>query len=337
MTPRRKFLRNAALFGIGTHAFLRSGSLSAAVNASDGARIASWPEMQYTKLGRTGFNASRLVFGCGAALSRRPGDRMLNAAYSRGVNVYDVGTSKYYGAAERHLSNFVKDKRDNIFLISKSWLNADKDENPNVERAKAIATEWRGEMELSLRELRQDNVDAYYIMSANNPHLIKNEEIYREFERARDAGKVSHFGVSTHERAEQVLLAAIETGWYSLAMIAVTPGGWYDWNSRRVDPASPPMSELKPVFDKAKESGIALVGMKTVRHLASAMFGGRGAQKAFDGYYSEKLNNSEFTPFQKAYAYALENGMDVVNADIQTFDILEEDFIAAATSRQVVA
>ena len=58
--------------------------------------------------------------GCGAALSRKPGDRMLNAAFDRGVNVYDVGTSKYYGAAERHLSAFAREKRDEIFLISKA-------------------------------------------------------------------------------------------------------------------------------------------------------------------------------------------------------------------------
>ena len=97
------------------------------------------------------------------------------------------------------------------------------------------------------------------------------------------------------------------------------------------------MEELKPLFDKASEAGIGLVGMKVGRHLAGAMFGGRGASKAYDKFYTEKLQNSDFSAFQKSYAFVLEHGMDVVNADIQNFDILEENFIAAATSNKLVA
>ncbi len=337
MTPRRKFLRNAALLGIGTHALLRTGSLGAAVSEADALRLKGWPAMKYTTLGRTNFEASRLVYGCGAALSRRRADRTLNAAFEKGVNVYDVGTSKYYGAAERNLADFAKTNRDKIFLISKAWLNAGRDEEPSVERAKEIAGEWRAEMELSLKELGQEHVDAYYTMDAKNPVMVKNEEIYREFERAKEAGKVSYFGLSTHDNAEAVLLAAAETGWYDLAMVAITPAGWYDWSTRNVLKDSPSMVELKPVFDKARNAGIALVGMKVGRHLAGQMFGGRAAKQAYDPYYSEKLQSSEFSAFQKSYAFVLENGMDVVNADVQNFDILEENFIAAATSTKMVA
>ncbi|MCY4144622.1 MAG: aldo/keto reductase [Gammaproteobacteria bacterium] len=337
MTPRRKFIRNVALLSVGTHALLRTGSLSAAVSESDALRIKGWPEMKYTKLGRTEFNASRLVYGCGAALSRRQDERSLAAAYDQGVNVFDVGTSRYYGAAERHLGEFVKTRRDKVFLISKSFLNAARDEEPDVERAKEIASQWRSDMEQSLSQLGQEHVDAYYMMDAKNPILVKNEEIYREFERAKQDGKVSYYGLSTHDNAEKVLLAAAETGWYDLAMVAITPAGWYDYNIRQVVKDSPAMVDLKPVFDKAKDAGIALVGMKVARHMAGAMFGGRSARQAYDEFYSEKMQNAQFSPFQKAYAFVLEHGMDVVNADIQNFDILEENFIAAATSRDYVS
>ena len=337
MTPRRKFIRNVALLSVGTHALLRTGSLSAAVSESDALRIKGWPEMKYTKLGRTEFSASRLVYGCGAALSRRKDERSLAAAYDQGVNVFDVGTSRYYGAAERHLGEFVKTRRDKVFLISKSFLNAARDEEPDVERAKEIASQWRSDMEQSLSELGQEHVDAYYMMDAKNPTLVKNEEIYREFERAKQEGKVSYYGLSTHDNAENVLLAAAETGWYDLAMVAITPAGWYDYNIRQVVKDSPAMVDLKPVFDKAKDAGIALVGMKVARHMAGAMFGGRSARQAYDEFYSEKMQNAQFSPFQKAYAFVLEHGMDVVNADIQNFDILEENFIAAATSREYVS
>lgn len=337
MTPRRKFIRNVALVSVGSHALLRTGSLSAAVSEADKLRMQGWPEMQYTTLGRTNFHASRLVYGCGAALSRRKMDRSLNAAFDKGVNVFDVGTSQYYGAAERNLADFVKTRRDKIFLISKSFLFAERDEEPNVERAKEIASRWRSDMEKSLQELGQDHVDAYYTMDAKNPALVRNEEIYKEFERAKEAGKVSYFGLSTHDNAENVLLAAAETGFYDLAMVAITPAGWYDWATRNVVKDSPTMVDLKPVFDKARKAGIALVGMKVARHLSGAMFGGREAKKAYDSHYSQTLQESDFSPFQKSYAYVLEHGMDVVNADIQSFDILEENFIAAATSKKFLS
>ena len=79
-----------------------------------------WPEMRYRKLGRTGHNSSRLIFGCGATLSRSRHDDLLNAAFDAGVNTFDVGFKHYYNNAERNLAPFLKQRRDQIFLISKA-------------------------------------------------------------------------------------------------------------------------------------------------------------------------------------------------------------------------
>jgi hypothetical protein len=38
-------------------------------------------------------------------------------------------------------------------------------------------------------------------------------------------------------------------------------------------------------------------------------------------------------PFQRAYAYVLGHGLDVVNADMQNFKHLEENIIAAVTGK----
>jgi hypothetical protein len=43
---------------------------------------------------------------------------------------------------------------------------------------------------------------------------------------------------------------------------------------------------------------------------------------------------SPLNSFQRAYAYILENGLDVVNADMQNFTHLEENIVAAATSKK---
>ena len=87
--------------------------------------------------------------------------------------------------------------------------------------------------------------------------------MYRAFESAKAAGKVRFLGVSTHQNAENVLEAAIDTGWYDLAMIAVTPAGWYGWNNRQLLSNTSSLKSLKPILSRAWEAGIGLVGRFT--------------------------------------------------------------------------
>ena len=90
--------------------------------------------------------------------------------------------------------------------------------------------------------------------------------------------------------------------------------------------------------DAAREAGIALVGMKAARYLAGSNWFGIGSNETvYDEYYDETVMRANLTPFQRSYAYVLEHGMDAVNADIQNFLHLQENFQAAATSGQLFA
>ena len=53
--------------------------------------VNGWPDMQYQTLGKTGLSGSRLVFGCGAALSAGQANDLLEPALESGINVFDVG------------------------------------------------------------------------------------------------------------------------------------------------------------------------------------------------------------------------------------------------------
>jgi predicted aldo/keto reductase-like oxidoreductase len=336
LKTRRRFMQAMTFTGVGSQVLLKTGSARAAMfEAKESAGLAGpWPGMAYRKLGRTNFNGSRLVFGCGAALSNKPRDKLLHTAFDAGVNVFDVGYSDYYDDAEKNLAPFLKAKRDKIFLISKAVVPIDLDveEQLNLSAAKTGATGWLKLLEGSLSELQVDHVDAYYLMASNNVSVVGNEEIYRAFEKAKAAGKVSHLGLSTHQNAENVLKTAIDTGWYSLAQIAITPGGWYDWIDRTVLPESPPMKDLQPLLDKARASGIGLVGMKAARFLAGRKFLGWGNPDAFNDFYDESFMQAKMSEFQRSYAYVLAHGLDAVNADMQSMAHLKENFIAAATS-----
>jgi len=340
-TSRRKFMKLLAMLGIGGQFLLRPRDLAAAVNetASSPKPGPSWPEMTYRVLGRTGYRASRLIFGCGSALRDGRADQLLNTAFSAGVNVFDVGTRRYYPGSERNLAPFLKKTRDKIFLISKGnlELDAEPDVALSVQQQKAAAATWLEMLDESLGELGVEHVDAYYIMAADNQSLVTSEEMYGAFLRAKAAGKVRYFGLSTHLNAQNVLQAAIGTGWYDLAMLAVTPAGWYDWDNGGVLEKTRDLLELQPLLSRARKAGIGLIGMKAGRVLASAKWYGKGNPKAFDGFYDEKLLKADLSDFQRSYAFVLENGLDAVNADMQNHSHLKENFVAAATSHQYFA
>jgi hypothetical protein len=219
-------------------------------------------------------------------------------------------------------------------LISKAIAPGElgPDDPVSVPQAREAASGWSALLDESLSELGVDHVDAYYLMASNNPRLIASDEIHTAFERARSAGKVSYLGLSTHQNAQQVLEAAIGTGRFDLAMVAITPAGWYDWETREVLPGSPPMKDLQPLLGRARDAGMGLIGMKAGRFLAGRRFLGWGNPEAFDGHYADQLLRARLSEFQRSYAFVLEHGLDAVNADMQSLAHLKENFVAAATS-----
>jgi hypothetical protein len=330
---RRSLLQSLSMLAVGGGALVKTGSLQAAVDEATHS-VNSWPEMEYRELGKTGFKGSRLVFGCGAALMFGQANDLLEPALESGINVFDVGYRDYYRNAEENLAPFLKKHRDEIFLISKAPAGETAaNEVVGVAKAKQAAKIWLDFMDASLKELKVEHVDAYYLMASNNTTIIQSEEMYSAFNAAKQAGKVSHLGLSTHENAQNVLLAAAETGWYDLAQIAITPGGWYDWESRQVLQGSKDMIGLKPVLDTAREAGIGLIGMKAGRHLAGKFWLPWGNPDTFDKYYSSTVMKSRLSEFQRSYAYVLAHGLDAVNADMWHWQHMRENFVAATTAQ----
>ncbi len=265
--------------------------------------------------------------------------RLLDRAFEAGINLYDVGSDIYYKGSERSLAPFLKKHRDKIWVVSKAPAPVHVAFNVSitVKQAKSAADFWTRLMETSLKDLQTEYVDAYYLMGVDNPSLVRSEEMYNAFLKAKAAGKVGHFGLSTHKNAREVLGTAIKTGWYDLAMIGITPAGWYDWSTKSLSQGTPPLVNLQGLLRRARDAGIGLIGMKTVRYLAPMWSLGSGDDSAFDEIYNKEFRAAPLNPFQRAYAYVLEHGIDVVNADMQNFKHLEENIIAAATSHAYFA
>ncbi len=295
--------------------------------------------MAYRRLGRTNIMASRLVFGCGAALSGGKGFRLLDRAFEAGINFYDIGSDVFYRESERSFAAFLKAHRDSIWVASKAPLQSLRvgpGDSVTGEQARTAAKSWTKLLDASLKDLQAEYVDAYYLMAVNNPAVAGSEELYKAFTNAKSAGKVRYFGLSTHQNAAKTLTAAIKTGWYDLAMIGITPAGWYDWITKDLEKDTPLLTELQLLLKQARDAGIGLIGMKVARFLAPASSAGKGNPSAFDKIYNKNLKASVLNSFQRSYAYVLEHGLDVVNADMQNFKHLEQNIIAAATSHTTI-
>jgi hypothetical protein len=339
---RRDFLKASALAAATTAAMTGNGAATAATKAPDGLDYRNYrPEfMQYRQLGRTKFMCSRLVFGGGAALSGGRAVRLLDRAFDAGINHYDLGSNSYYKQAENAFADFYKAHKGEIWVTSKAPvrpLQLKPGESVTLEQAQAAAQQWSGLLDQSLKDMQAEYVDAYYIMMVDQPTLVKSEEMKKAFDAAKAAGKVGHFGISTHLRAPECLEAAIEAGFYDLAMIALSPAGWYSPITARIEKNSPTLKDVQPLLARAREAGIGLVGMKAGRFLSAPGAEGKGNTAAFDSHYDGKLMQAALSPFQRAYAYVLGNGLDVVNADMQNFAHLEENIIAANTAHTYFA
>ncbi|MBW1861732.1 MAG: aldo/keto reductase [Deltaproteobacteria bacterium] len=200
---RRKFIKILTAAAVSGTTFMKAtgSGTKALAKTNELIHRNERPSMTYRKLGRTNIMSSRLVFGCGAALMKGKGtERLLNRTFEAGINHYDVGSDIYYKGSERNLAPFLKAHRDDVWVVSKAptSLKVKPEEPITLEQAKSAAKFWTRLMEASLKDLQTEYVDAYYLMAVNNPSLVRSEEMYNAFLKAKAAGKVGYFGLSVH-------------------------------------------------------------------------------------------------------------------------------------------
>jgi len=333
IVSRRAFLRTSTA-AVGAGALLAPIGFRQAIAQGGGAAPAprnARPGMTYRQLGRTRIAASRLVFGCGAALAGGGAERLIERALELGINLFDTGSAVVYRESERNLAPFLKAHRNEVWVISKAPLSVGRtpSEAVGVEDLRTAAGQWLSLLDQSLADLGTDHIDGYSLMAVSNPAVVRSEELRAAFEKAKAAGKVDFFGISTHANAANVLAAAADTGWYDYIMVAVTPAGWYDWDLKDLAKDTPPLVELRPLLDRARTAGIGLIAMKTGRWLAGRV-AAEDSRSPFDTHYDEKLLAVPLNPFQRAYAFVLDHGLDVVNAHMPNLRQLEENVAAVA-------
>ncbi len=127
----------------------------------------------------------------------------------------------------------------------------EKNYGAKIDRPRVYVKTIVDSLEGSLKRLQTDHVDLMMCPHAcSSPAEVQIHEIYEAFELLRKQGKVRYLGVSAHNDPAGVLKAAMQTGVYSLAMVACNILNWH---------------YVAPVVEEAYKQDFGVIAMKTAQ------------------------------------------------------------------------
>jgi uncharacterized protein len=159
--------------------------------------------MRYRILGKTGLEVSEVGFGAIPIirLSFAEAEQVLRRALERGINFYD--TAHLYVDSEEKIGRAFAGQRQEVLLASKT-----------IKRDRQGALE---ELELSLSRLGTDYLDLYQLHQVSQDLdwdiLTGTDGALEALQRAQEAGKIRHLGVTSHSLAMAIRL--VQTGLFS--------------------------------------------------------------------------------------------------------------------------
>ena len=150
--------------------------------------------MEYTKLGKSDLNISRIGFGC-MSLTGDDKERsaLLEAAFDSGINFFDTADLYEHGQNEITVGKWLKGKRKEVIIATKvgnQWRKDGSgwDWNPRKSYILASADE-------SLRRLQTDCIDLYQLHGGTINDSI--DETIEAFELLKQQGKIRYYGISS--------------------------------------------------------------------------------------------------------------------------------------------
>src|SRR5712675_1291061 len=160
--------------------------------------------MEYTKLGRTGLDVSRICLGCMSygggnrgnhawSLDEEESRPFIKKALEAGINFFDTANRYSLGSSEEILGRAIKDfaRRDEVVIATKVYGRMRPGPNGAGLSRKAIFAE----IDNSLRRLGMDYVDLYQIHRFDHDTPI--EETMEALHDVVQAGKARYIGASS--------------------------------------------------------------------------------------------------------------------------------------------
>jgi len=157
--------------------------------------------MEYTTLGRTGMEVSRICLGCMSfgspswrewVLDEEESHPIIDRAIDLGINFFDTANMYSRGESERILGNALEGRREEAVVATKCFFQMD-DDDPNSGGLSRKAIEQ--ELEASLDRLGMDTIDLYQTHRWDYDTPI--EQTLRTLDDAVRRGQVRYIGTSS--------------------------------------------------------------------------------------------------------------------------------------------
>lgn len=162
------------------------------------------PSLRRVRIGTSALEQAPLAFGGSwympyAAASDEDLDRLaaMQAAFDGGIRHFDTGAGYGKGHSEELYRQFLKERRDELFIASKA------------DPAESTAAAMYAQVEGSLKRLGIDCLDLYYIHWPRTGRDMR--PVMEGLERARADGKIGAVGVSNFSVAEMRQVAEVGT------------------------------------------------------------------------------------------------------------------------------
>jgi len=151
--------------------------------------------MEYKLLGKTGIKVSQLCFGTmsfGGDADEKTSSAMFHYCRERGINFFDCANVYQKGVAEEILGKLIQSCRGDVIITTKVYFPMGKDVNAKgASRLHIMAA-----VESSLRRLRTDHIDIYFIHRFDE--LTPLEETLRALNDLVRQGKILYPGASNY-------------------------------------------------------------------------------------------------------------------------------------------
>ncbi|MBI4580359.1 MAG: aldo/keto reductase [Planctomycetes bacterium] len=190
-------------------------------------------------------------------------------------------------------------------------------EKPDLRPAgKRMAELYATKLDESLERMAIDHVDSYFLHGVEIPWLFDCGEVWEAYEKRHKAGKVKHFGFSTHKNQKEVLAAAVQankTGPWRIDLIM--PG---------VNPGS--FESLRPELEALKKQDVGIIAMKTKGIVNRPV-------NVDEKKFADLMDEKKYNEWERAKLWMLHLTEGLIDATIiamQTMEEVEKDLPMAS-------
>jgi aryl-alcohol dehydrogenase-like predicted oxidoreductase len=163
--------------------------------------------MNFRTLGKTGLKVSEISLGTwqvggkwGTGFDDKNAESILNKAIDKGINFIDTADVYENRKSERAVGKVIRSRKEEVYIATKCGRFI----NPHISEGYQPKV-LREYVEQSLKNTGLDRIDLIQL-HCPPPEVYYRQDIFEEFDKLKQEGKISHLGVSV-QKVEEALKA----------------------------------------------------------------------------------------------------------------------------------